>query len=145
MTSSADGCIASQLTCPAFLLNGLSLLDYSTHWGDYPTYFADIAAVKGNDEAACDERLKRVVKWFMSTLYGSYHARCKNGQEKKPFNPILGEQLFTSWPNGNRMVIEQGTFALSLMLCSTSHACEKCAIIHLLLPFTWKTSRQTFA
>lgn len=97
----------SQLTCPAFMLNGLSLLDYSTHWGDYPEYFADIAAIKGTDAAAREERLRRIVKWFMSTLYGSYHARCKNGQEKKPFNPILGEQLFTSWANGNRMVIEQ--------------------------------------
>lgn len=35
-----------------------------------------------------------VVRWFMSTLYGSYASRCTNGlNEKKPYNPILGEQF----------------------------------------------------
>lgn len=35
-----------------------------------------------------------VTRWFMSTLWGSYASRCTNGQhEKKPYNPILGEQF----------------------------------------------------
>lgn len=35
-----------------------------------------------------------VARWFMSTLWGSYASRCTNGQtEKKPYNPILGEQF----------------------------------------------------
>lgn len=28
----------SQLTCPSFLLNGYSLLDYSLYWSDHPQY-----------------------------------------------------------------------------------------------------------
>lgn len=40
------------------------------------------------------ERMLAVVRWFMSTLYGSYASRCTNGlNEKKPYNPILGEQF----------------------------------------------------
>ncbi|CAO3587832.1 unnamed protein product [Absidia cylindrospora] len=35
-----------------------------------------------------------VARWFMSTLWGSYASRCTNGlNEKKPYNPILGEQF----------------------------------------------------
>jgi hypothetical protein len=26
----------SQMTCPAFLLSGYSLLEYSQHWGEHP-------------------------------------------------------------------------------------------------------------
>lgn len=40
------------------------------------------------------ERMLAVTRWFMSTLWGSYASRCTNGQhEKKPYNPILGEQF----------------------------------------------------
>lgn len=36
----------------------------------------------------------------MSTLWGSYASRCTNGlTEKKPYNPILGEQFFCHMGN----------------------------------------------
>lgn len=33
----------SQLTCPSFLLNGYSLLEYSLHWCDHPQVLFDIS------------------------------------------------------------------------------------------------------
>jgi hypothetical protein len=36
----------SQMTCPAFLLNGCSLLEYSQHWGDHPDLLYDITNPK---------------------------------------------------------------------------------------------------
>ncbi|KAJ2497802.1 Oxysterol-binding protein 4, partial [Coemansia sp. RSA 2052] len=44
-------------------------------------------------------RIKLVARWFVSTLYGSYNKRVaeSNSGEKKPFNPILGEQFLASW------------------------------------------------
>ncbi|KAI9221371.1 hypothetical protein BC828DRAFT_404990 [Blastocladiella britannica] len=83
----------SQLTCPAFLLSGVSLLEYSAHWADHPDLFAAIAYER--DPA---DRMVAVTRWFLSTLYGSFHSRCKTGTEKKPFNPVLGEQFYCSWP-----------------------------------------------
>ncbi|KAI8060592.1 hypothetical protein BC940DRAFT_311695 [Gongronella butleri] len=79
----------SSLTCPAFFLNGLSLLEYGSYWGDHPSCFTDIS--KHQDP---QERMLAVVRWFMSTLWGSYASRCTGGlNEKKPYNPILGEQF----------------------------------------------------
>lgn len=46
------------------------------------------------------ERMVAVVRWFVSTLYGSYTSKTRqDGFEKKPYNPILGEQFFASWPD----------------------------------------------
>ena len=87
----------SQLTAPAFLLNGSSLLEYSVHWCDYPQLLYNIPC-----QESAELRMLAVVKWFMSTLYGSYHERCANGAtERKPYNPILGEQFFADWLNGD--------------------------------------------
>ncbi|CEJ04459.1 hypothetical protein RMCBS344292_18420 [Rhizopus microsporus] len=33
----------SSLTCPAFFLNGLSLLEYGTYWGDHPALFQAVS------------------------------------------------------------------------------------------------------
>ncbi|KAJ1719731.1 Oxysterol-binding protein 4 [Coemansia erecta] len=84
----------SSLTCPSFLLNGISLLEYGAHWSDYPHVLAEIT--KATDS---EERIKLVARWFVSTLYGSYNKRVaeSNTGEKKPFNPILGEQFLASW------------------------------------------------
>ncbi|KAJ1964863.1 Oxysterol-binding protein 4 [Dipsacomyces acuminosporus] len=84
----------SALTCPSFLLNGISLLEYGAHWSDYPNVLGEIT--KAEDSA---ERMKLVARWFVSTLYGSYNKRVaeSNAGEKKPFNPILGEQFLASW------------------------------------------------
>ncbi|KAJ2612825.1 Oxysterol-binding protein 4 [Coemansia sp. RSA 1804] len=84
----------SALTCPSFLLNGISLLEYGAHWNDYPHVLAEITKAKDPEE-----RMRRVARWFVSTLYGSYNKRVaeSNSGEKKPFNPILGEQFLASW------------------------------------------------
>ncbi|CAO3631778.1 unnamed protein product [Cunninghamella blakesleeana] len=48
-----------------------------------------------------------IVRWFMSTLWGSYASRCTNGlTEKKPYNPILGEQFKCTLGNV-KLVCEQ--------------------------------------
>ncbi|KAI8987500.1 hypothetical protein BDF20DRAFT_850592 [Mycotypha africana] len=79
----------SSLTCPAFFLNGLSLLEYGTYWGDHPSTFTAI-----NDTKQPEERILAICRWFISTLWGSYASRCTGGKyEKKPYNPILGEQF----------------------------------------------------
>ena len=82
-----------------------------------------------------------VTRWFLSTFYGSFHERCANGSEKKPYNPILGEQFFCemepdatkgdNWPKTS-VIVEQGSFpsdALYLLtrpiysFPSSSHHC----------------------
>lgn len=56
------------------------------------------------------ERMLAVTRWFMSTLWGSYASRCTNGlTEKKPYNPILGEQ-FNCHMGNIRCVCEQGIY-----------------------------------
>ncbi|KAJ2060869.1 Oxysterol-binding protein 4 [Coemansia sp. S146] len=84
----------SSMTCPSFLLNGISLLEYGAHWSDYPHILAEITKATSSEE-----RIKLVARWFVSTLYGSYNKRVaeSNSGEKKPFNPILGEQFLASW------------------------------------------------
>ncbi|KAJ1976255.1 Oxysterol-binding protein 4 [Dimargaris verticillata] len=86
----------SALTCPSFLLNGDSLLEYLTHWGDQPALLAQIPK-----ESASEERMVAVCRWFISTLYGSYYVRSAASNEKKPFNPILGEQFLGHWDTEN--------------------------------------------
>jgi hypothetical protein len=50
-----------------------------------------------------------VARWFMSTLWGSYASRCTNGlNEKKPYNPVLGEQFFCKLGDVD-CICEQGT------------------------------------
>ncbi|KAG0259450.1 glycerol ethanol, ferric requiring protein [Mortierella polycephala] len=83
----------SSLTCPSFLLSSVSLLEYSQYWGDHPKLFASIS--KGETP---EDRLLNATRWFISTLYGSYSSRSTTaGMEKKPYNPILGEQYFAQW------------------------------------------------
>ncbi|KAF9082253.1 glycerol ethanol, ferric requiring protein [Mortierella sp. GBA35] len=83
----------SSLTCPSFLLSSVSLLEYSQYWGDHPKLFASIS--KGETP---EERLLNTTRWFISTLYGSYSSRSTTaGMEKKPYNPVLGEQYFAQW------------------------------------------------
>lgn len=41
-----------------------------------------------------------VLRWFVGTLKGQYTSRNeKSGSEKKPLNPILGEQFIGKWPD----------------------------------------------
>jgi len=69
-------------------------LNDSQYWGDHPKLFASISA-----GASPEERLLNCTRWFISTLNGSYSSRSTAaGMEKKPYNPILGEQYFATWP-----------------------------------------------
>ena len=61
------------------------------------------------------ERMLEVARWYVSTLYGSYGSRSEEGHfERKPYNPILGEQFFCTWEDVNSkykkitLVAEQG-------------------------------------
>ena len=87
----------SSITSPAFLLNGMSMTEYSAYYMDYPHIFK---AINCEDPT---ERMINVVKWFISQLYGSYASRVP---EKKPYNPILGEQYFAT-SEGIKLTVEQ--------------------------------------
>lgn len=55
-----------------------------------------------------EERFYAAVKWFISALNGSFSSRVPKGEwEKKPFNPILGEQFHCEWEDKTRIVCEQ--------------------------------------
>ncbi|OBZ90195.1 Protein KES1 [Choanephora cucurbitarum] len=87
----------SSLTCPAFLLAPVSLIEYSEYWTQQPDLFTDIA--KSDDEV---ERMVAFVKWFISSLNASYSRRVPKGEwEKKPYNPVLGEQFKMTWGDLN--------------------------------------------
>ncbi|KAL1922211.1 uncharacterized protein VTP21DRAFT_9750 [Calcarisporiella thermophila] len=94
--ASFSGDLAS-MTCPSFLLSGMSLLEYSAFWVDHPELFA---AITESDSES--ERMLAAARWFISTLRGSYttegRAATRGESEKKPFNPPLGEQFFATWP-----------------------------------------------
>ncbi|KAG2187143.1 hypothetical protein INT44_004813, partial [Umbelopsis vinacea] len=83
----------SALTCPAFLLAPNSLIEYSEYWVNRPDLFTAIPQI--DDE---QQRMLAVLKWFISSLNGSYSSRVPKGEwEKKPYNPVLGEQYFMTW------------------------------------------------
>lgn len=83
----------SQLTCPAIMLSGKSLVEYSQYWASHPDLLSDISSSSNPFD-----RMIATTKWFLSTLWGSYASRSsKDGYERKPYNPILGEQFFAKW------------------------------------------------
>jgi hypothetical protein len=75
------------------------------------------------------ERMLAVTKWLISTFYGFYASRWANsGNEKKPFNPVLGEQFFAVWKDGGvgeggesggigdfNMYCEQGMYCIRII------------------------------
>ena len=84
-----------QMSMPAAIMSGRSILEYTSHWCDYPELFHSVS--KGEESL---DRMVNVVRWYVSTLFGSYGSRTVKGDiEKKPFNPILGEQFFCCWPH----------------------------------------------
>jgi len=105
--ASATGDMSS-LTAPSFILSPVSLVEFSSYWGEPADELSGIA-----DGENPEERMLRVLKWFIMTLQGSYTRReTTTGSEKKPLNPILGEQFygdFTTSSNGQklRLVAEQ--------------------------------------
>ncbi|KAJ9107145.1 hypothetical protein QFC19_002805 [Naganishia cerealis] len=85
----------SSMTAPPFILSPTSLTEFPAYWCERPELFADIAT--GRTE---QERAEKVLKWFICTLKGQYTTRNeKMGSEKKPLNPVLGEEFFGVWPD----------------------------------------------
>jgi hypothetical protein len=69
------------------------LIIFSEYWTQQPDLFTDIT--KSDDEI---ERMIAFVKWFISSLNASYSRRVPKGEwEKKPYNPVLGEQFKMQW------------------------------------------------
>ncbi|KAK0551336.1 Oxysterol-binding protein 4 [Tilletia horrida] len=67
-------------------------------WCEHPEVFAAI-----RDGKTEQDRLLNVLRWFISSLKGSYTARnASMGSEKKPLNPILGELFLGHWPGTDR-------------------------------------------
>jgi len=80
----------SSMTAPSFILSPVSLVEFSAYWGEPCD---ELAAISSG--ATPEERMLRVLRWFIMTLKGSYTRReTTTGSEKKPLNPILGEQFF---------------------------------------------------
>lgn len=98
----------SSMTAPPFILSPTSLTEFPAYWCEHPDLFAAIS--EGANE---QDRMERVVKWFIATLKGQYTTRNeKMGSEKKPLNPILGELFYGTWPDQNGrgetvLVVEQ--------------------------------------
>lgn len=96
-------------------------------------------------------RMLNVLRFYVSTLRGSYTARnSEQGSEKKPFNPILGEVYLGKWPaeaaNGTGetiLVSEQGGFCV-LACCpgaDVQHIRRQSPTTRRCRRTIWKTSR----
>ncbi|KAI1764005.1 Oxysterol-binding protein [Hypoxylon sp. FL1150] len=83
----------SSLTAPPFILSYTSLTEFSSYWAEHPSVFA--APAKETDPA---KRALLVLKWFLTTLKQQYASRSeRDGNEKKPLNPFLGELFLGKW------------------------------------------------
>ncbi|KAK4686472.1 hypothetical protein P7C73_g3653, partial [Tremellales sp. Uapishka_1] len=98
----------STMTAPPFILSPVSLTEFPAYWCEHPGMFASISQGK-----TPQERMERVLQWFIGTLKGQYTTRNeKMGSEKKPLNPVLGELFYGTWPDVNGrgetvLVVEQ--------------------------------------
>ncbi|KAK1926347.1 hypothetical protein DB88DRAFT_481513 [Papiliotrema laurentii] len=98
----------SSMTAPPFILSPVSLTEFPAYWCEHPHLFAAIS-----EGATPQERMERVLRWFIATLKGQYTTRNeKMGSEKKPLNPVLGELFYGTWPDVNGrgetvLVVEQ--------------------------------------
>ncbi|KAG5370223.1 Oxysterol-binding protein-like protein 4 [Yarrowia sp. C11] len=95
--ASSGGDIAS-VTAPPFILAPISLVEYTQYWAQSQQLFLDAA----DDGISGEERILRVLRWFISTLRGQYCSRNESmGSEKKPLNPFLGELFTGKWAVGD--------------------------------------------
>ena len=107
-TIATSGTDLYAMSSPAIMCNGISVLEYCSHYCDHPEILAAIP--KGETPL---DRMLVVVQWYLSGLFGSYASRStSSGFERKPFNPILGERFFAEWNGGNgygktEMIAEQ--------------------------------------
>ncbi|RXK39841.1 oxysterol binding protein [Tremella mesenterica] len=98
----------SSMTAPPFILSPTSLTEFPAYWCEHPLVFAAIA-----DGLTPHDRMERVLRWFICTLKGQYTTRNeKMGSEKKPLNPVLGEEFFGVWPDvagrgETKLIVEQ--------------------------------------
>ncbi|ORX36095.1 hypothetical protein BD324DRAFT_630144 [Kockovaella imperatae] len=98
----------SSMTAPPFILSPVSLTEFPAYWCEHPELFARIS-----EGSSPQDRMERVLRWFIATLKGQYTTRNeKMGSEKKPLNPVLGELFFGVWPDKNgrgetRLMVEQ--------------------------------------
>ncbi|KAM0747745.1 protein KES1 [Meredithblackwellia eburnea MCA 4105] len=93
----------SSLTAPPFILSPTSLCEFPAYWGESFEHFAAIASGK-----TTEERHLLVTTWFISTLAGQFTRREKEtGSEKKPLNPVLGEQFIGEWNNGETTLVAE--------------------------------------
>jgi hypothetical protein len=85
------------------------LTEFSAYWVSFPRRFDvdSLMSLQGEpteellaiaEGTSPEDRMLRVLKWFISTLKGQYTAReTQTGSEKKPLNPILGEVFLGQW------------------------------------------------
>ncbi|ORY23799.1 hypothetical protein BCR39DRAFT_342377 [Naematelia encephala] len=98
----------SSMTAPPFILSPVSLTEFPAYWCEHPGLFAAIS-----EGSTPQERMERVLRWFICTLKGQYTTRNeKMGSEKKPLNPVLGEVFYGVWPDQGgrgetRLIVEQ--------------------------------------
>ena len=81
---------------PVRVFEPRSMIDRLTDWWSTGPIFLPVAARCSSDAV---ERLKYVMCFAVSGLYGSLHQR-------KPFNPILGETYQGIWPDGSSVLLE---------------------------------------
>lgn len=101
----------STLSAPPFILSPVSLSEFPQYWGSNQDLFLEIGKINKvnfkkfypnvptlqNAEMA---RMLTMLKWFIATLRCQYSSRKeKNGFEKKPLNPFLGELFVGQWEN----------------------------------------------
>jgi len=95
----------SSMTAPSFILSPTSLTEFSAYWAEPTEEFLAIST--GVD---AEDRMLKVLKWFLCTLRGQYTAReTQTGSEKKPLNPILGELHLGQWstPKGPTVLVSE--------------------------------------
>jgi len=94
----------SSMTAPPFILAPASLLEYCHFWYAGHDEIRRPARVPASDQ---EQRFLEVVRMFVHIMKGQYTKRSvKDGFEKKPLNPFLGE-LFVGRVEGDLLRAEQ--------------------------------------
>jgi hypothetical protein len=76
---------SSSRTLCIVILSPISLTEFPAYWCEHPQLFASIS-----EGATPQDRMERVLKWFIATLKGQYTTRNeKMGSEKKVCHGII--------------------------------------------------------
>lgn len=93
----------TNLHCKYFFIVFRYLVEQVERWLTLCNSFNEIT-----EPESAEDRFHAAVKWYISALNGSFASRVPKGEwEKKPFNPVLGEQFFCSWKGDTSIVCEQ--------------------------------------